>query len=108
MRSSDVTPDLLQVVARCRMVGPNIAWLWFDRNAFLRRPVASRMEWATGRSMNQVGHIPGDGGNIVATIQARPRCEQSERIGMARLGKKLFDRRLFDDFSGVHDHDAVA
>ncbi len=95
---------------RTQCPGEDLDQLRLDRFAALEPLAASRHELATGREIENAGHVARNRGKPLEpfAVHSRQRCQQAARVRMQRILEKLLDRRHFLNFSGIHDDHPVA
>ena len=65
------------------------------------------MERAASRECAKNRHRSIDGAEPLASGNARPRCQETLRVGVLRIPENLPHRSVLDDVARVHDRDAV-
>src|SRR5438477_12312325 len=68
---------------------------------------AAWMERAACRECAKNRHRSIDGTEPLASGKARPRCQETLRVGVLRMPEDFADRSVLDDAARVHDRDAV-
>ena len=73
---------------------------------------ATRVETATGRWIDRIGHIAAEDDALAVLLDVRVRLghrrQQGLRVGMQRIVEELGLRRDLHDLAEIHDDDAVA
>src|SRR5262245_24574532 len=90
------------------MIQRHFAQRWWLLRATTVRERAARREPAPGWLSVGAGYCTLDGGEALAfLVETRDRSEQSDGIGMLRVGEQGSDRSALDDLASVHHQHLV-